>query len=90
MFGAGILSYSLHELGKMGALPAALDEPLWDISGILSHKDGPGSLLKASVGYYANPSLLQVAAYLSYLAAMLVLFFRPFTGRPPVPAGQKP
>lgn len=86
LFGAGILSYSLHELGEMGVIPVALAAPLWDTGWLLGHDDGVGAILKSTFGYYATPSLIQVAGYWSYLGTMLWLFFRPLgKRRVPVP-----
>lgn len=77
LFGAGILSYALHEMAEMGLVPQSLDRPVWDTGSLLTHKEGAGAILKSTFGYYATPSLVQVVAYWTYLTAMLWLFFRP-------------
>jgi high-affinity iron transporter len=77
LFAAGLLSYAIHELEELGYVTGALAEPVWDTSPVLSHEGGAGAMLKAMFGYRANPSLLQVIVYWSYLAAMSWLYFRP-------------
>ncbi len=42
-------------------------KPLFDLSGILSEKEGIGAILKAGFSYDANPSLIAFVAYLAYL-----------------------
>jgi len=76
-FAAGLISYAIHEAEELGLVSAALAQPLWDTGAILSHEDGLGAMLKALFGYRATPSLAQVAAYWTYLAAMGWLYFRP-------------
>lgn len=88
-FGAGILSYALHEIGEMGLLPGGLEDPLWNTGWLLSHKEGLGAVLRSTLGYYATPSLIQLVACWSYLGIMLWLFFRVATVRQVEPAGQR-
>ncbi|HZJ03798.1 MAG TPA: FTR1 family protein, partial [Thermoleophilia bacterium] len=73
---AGMLAYGLHELQEVGLVPV-LVEHLWDMNGVLDEKVGVGAFLKSLVGYNENPSLLEVAAYWTYLAVVGWLFIRP-------------
>lgn len=74
---AGLLSYAVHEIEELGYVAAPLSEPVWDTGSILSHESGVGAVLKAMFGYRADPSMLQVIVYWTYLLAMGWLFFRP-------------
>ncbi len=74
IFAAGLITYGVHELIEAGVLVPIIEE-VWDLRLILPEKypDGNpstpewlevvGSLLKALVGYNANPSLLEVIIY---------------------------
>ena len=75
LFAAGLLAHGVHELQEAGLLPVVI-EHVWDISPILSDEGTLGSLLKALLGYNANPSLLEVVAYVGYLVAALVAWRR--------------
>ena len=50
---------------------------LWDINHILSEKSTLGLFLKAIFGYNGNPALVEVIAYVVYLAFALGSYFRP-------------
>lgn len=79
LFAAGLISYAIHEIEELGYVPAFLAAPLWDTGFLLDHRQGLGAILKAMFGYFANPSLLQVTVYWTYLTAMMWLYFRPVT-----------
>ncbi len=80
---AGLFAFSLHELQEAGYLPL-LTAQAFDVSGTLSDEGGFGAILRALIGYQADPSMLEVVAWLGYLAVAGGLFFRPH--RVPVPA----
>ena len=88
LFAAGLLAHGIHELQEAGLLPVVI-EHVWDISPILSDEGTLGSLLKALLGYNANPSLLEVAGYIAYLLAASVAWRRSSRARPAAgsPAG---
>lgn len=73
---AGMLAYGLHELQEVGAVPVVV-EHLWDMNGLLDETTGAGAFLKALVGYNGNPSLIEVAAYWTYLLGVGTLLLRP-------------
>ncbi len=73
---AGMLAYGLHELQEVGAVPVIV-EHLWDMNGLLDETTGAGAFLKALVGYNGNPSLVEVAAYWTYLLGVGTLLLRP-------------
>lgn len=72
-FAAGLLSNALHEWREGGWLGG---EGLWDTSGFLSASSRWGAFLHTLFGYDPEPTLLQVAVYLSYLVLAFFLYFR--------------
>src|SRR5438093_1036949 len=71
--GAGLFSTGLGKLQGLGVLPAT--DALWDTSALLSDHSVLGGFLSGLVGYRARPSLLEVAAYVAYVAVAGTLFF---------------
>jgi len=76
VFAAGLLAHGIHEFQEAGLLPMTV-EHVWDTNGIVSEDSNSGLFLKALFGYNGNPSLLEVVAWLSFLAAALAFFLRP-------------
>ncbi len=74
-FAAGMLAHGIHEYQEAGLLPAFV-EHLWDVNWLLHEKSTAGQFLTALVGYNGNPSLLEVLAYVAYLAAAFRYYFR--------------
>ena len=59
---AGLLSHAIHEFIEIGALGSGLwTQTAFDISGVLSHEDGVGAILRAIFGYSATPEILTLA-----------------------------
>jgi high-affinity iron transporter len=86
VFAAGLLAHGIHEFQEAGLLPMTV-EHVWDTNGIISEDSNSGLFLKALFGYNGNPSLLEVVAWLSFLAVALAFFLRPMlTWRQPAPA----
>lgn len=81
IFAAGLLVHGIHEFHEAGVIPPIV-EHVWDINNVLPEKSTFGRFLTAIVGYNANPSLVEVIAYLVYLVLVLVNFFRPLTVEP--------
>ncbi len=75
-FAAGLLAYGIHEFIEAGIIPP-LVEYIWDINHILPEKSTFGLFLKAILGYNGNPALVEVVAYVVYLALALGFYFRP-------------
>jgi high-affinity iron transporter len=79
---AGLLAFGIHELQEAGHLALGTGQA-YDLSGALSDDGGVGAVLKAIFGYHAEASVLEVTAWLTYLAASSwVFFFRPVRSLP--------
>lgn len=70
LFAAGLLAHGVHEFQEAGLLPF-MTTTVWDTSHILPEESLLGSLLKSLFGYNADPSLLEVLAYVGYYAVIL-------------------
>lgn len=87
---AGLLSQAIHELIEIGVIRVGT-QAAYDFSAVLPHEApavgtaGPllavGQLLRALLGYSANPEVLTLAVHLVYVVLVLALFLRPY-GRP--------
>jgi high-affinity iron transporter len=84
---AGLLASGIHELQEIGWIGGE-SAKAFDISGVLSDEGGLGAFLKALFGYNADPSWLELGAWLGYVAITGFLFFRPSraVSAPPAPA----
>lgn len=80
LFAAGLLAHGIHEFHEAGVIPPVV-EHLWDINYILPEKSVFGRFLTGLFGYNANPSLVEVVAYASYLSFALIGYFRPTSGK---------
>ena len=78
LFAAGLLAHGIHEFHEAEIIPPIV-EHVWDVNHILPEKSAFGRFLTAIFGYNANPSLVEVVAYFSYLGFALVGYFRPTT-----------
>jgi high-affinity iron transporter len=83
--GAGLLTRGIGELHEAGLVPA-LVEHVWNSNRLVSQTSTMGNLLEAMFGYTSTPSLVQVIAYVVYLAAVGWSYLRPVR----VPAGARP
>jgi high-affinity iron transporter len=59
---------------------------LWDTSGVLSDRQFPGVVLKVLLGYRDHLYLVQLVAYLGFLAIVGSSYFRSLNPVPPPPA----
>lgn len=84
---AGLLAYGLHELIEAGVVPAGV-EHVWDVRS-LPDDSGAGALLKALIGYNANPALTEVLAWLTYIVTVGFLYLRPIVRARPALATQQ-
>jgi high-affinity iron transporter len=82
---AGLFAFSIHELQEAGVLPF-LTGTAFDISAALPDDSGVGGILRALIGYQANPTWLEVVAWISYIATVGTLFLRPSAAPAPRPA----
>jgi high-affinity iron transporter len=73
---AGLFAFSIHELQEARVLPF-LTGTAFDISAALPDDSGIGGILRALIGYQANPTWLEVVAWISYIATVGTLFLRP-------------
>jgi len=69
LLAAGMLGHAVGFWVAVDWLPA-LVAPVWDTNAILPERSGLGEVLTVLVGYNANPSLMEVAVYAAYLAAV--------------------
>jgi high-affinity iron transporter len=75
---AGLLSHAVHEFIEIGALGSGWwTQPAFDASGILSHDDGIGAILRALFGYSANPEILTLVVWVTYVVVVLASYLRP-------------
>jgi len=75
LFAAGLVAHGVHELQEASLVPTIV-EHAWDVNFVLDEGSAVGQLLKALFGYNGNPSLLEVLAYVAYLAVVGVLALR--------------
>jgi high-affinity iron transporter len=73
---AGLFAYSVHELQEAGWFPF-LTATAFDLSATLPDDSGAGAVLRGLIGYNADPTVLEVVAWLGYLLVVGSLYFRP-------------
>jgi high-affinity iron transporter len=69
----GLLSTGVGRLQGLGVLPGS--EPLWDTSFLLRDDRPAGAFLKGLIGYRAQPTGLEVAAYFGNLLIVGLMLF---------------
>jgi high-affinity iron transporter len=86
---AGLFAYSVHELQEAGWFPF-LTATAFDLSSTLPDDSGLGAVLRGLIGYNADPTVLELLAWIGYLAAVGTLYFRPVSSpvRRPVAVGE--
>ncbi len=70
VFAAGLVTHGVHEFVEAGL---AGGPTVFDIRAALPDKEGVGSVLRALLGYSADPTLLEVAVYVAYYVLVWVL-----------------
>lgn len=75
LFAAGLLTHGIHELNKMGWIPAVM-EYVWDLNPILDESSLVGEMLKTLFGYNGNSSLTEMIAYFAYLILVSIFWRR--------------
>lgn len=87
---AGLFAAGIHELQEAGWLPL-LESTAFDVTSSLSDERGMGAILRGLIGYNADPTVLEVVAWLGYLIVVVALYLRPVpvatTSRPAVADG---
>ncbi|MGE2734765.1 iron uptake transporter permease EfeU [Mycolicibacterium vaccae] len=73
---AGILSYGIGALQTVGWLPG-LSRKAFDVSTWFNWSSWYGEVIQGIFNVTPTPTLLQLACYVTYLAAVLALFLRP-------------
>lgn len=76
VFAAGLVAHGVHEFVEVGWLPPLVD-PIWNTNGLLPEQSIPGQFLKALFGYNGDPTLMEVGAYLAYVASIVAFLRRP-------------
>jgi high-affinity iron transporter len=82
---AGLFAYGIHELQEVGWITFGT-ATAFDVGGPLSDEGGVGALLRAMFGYNADPTVLELVAWIGYLVVTGFLFFRPERRAPAAPA----
>ncbi|MFJ8276392.1 iron uptake transporter permease EfeU [Streptomyces griseoviridis] len=85
---AGVLAYGVHDLQEGDVLPG-LRSLAFDISGTVPPDSWYGTLLKGTLNFQPDPTVLQVAVWLLYLVPVMALFLAPDRARP-APRAQRP
>jgi len=83
---AGLFAYSVHELQEAGWFGSILESHAFDLSASLPDDSGLGAVLRGLVGYNADPTVLEVVAWLAYLVVVGGWYLRPVTVASPSPA----
>jgi high-affinity iron transporter len=73
---AGLFAFAVHELQEAGWLPL-LEQTAFDVSATLPDDSGIGAVMRGLVGYNADPTVLEVIAWLGYLVVVGALYMRP-------------
>jgi high-affinity iron transporter len=76
LFAGGLLAQGIHEFHEAGIIPPVIAH-VWDIDHVLPEQSVIGRFLTAIFGYNADPSLVEVLAYVAYLGFALASYFRP-------------
>ncbi|MEU2729262.1 iron uptake transporter permease EfeU [Streptomyces griseoviridis] len=85
---AGVLAYGVHDLQEGDVLPG-LRSLAFDISGTVPPDSWYGTLLKGTLNFQPDPTVLQVVVWLLYLVPVMALFLAPDRARP-APRAQRP
>lgn len=73
---AGLFASGIHELQEAGWFPF-LAATAFDITATLPDDSGLGAILRGLVGYNADPTTLEVIAWIGYLVVVGALYLRP-------------
>ncbi|MFF1557087.1 iron uptake transporter permease EfeU [Streptomyces sp. NPDC058279] len=73
---AGVLAYGIHDLQEAGFLPGILTKA-FDISDTIPPDSWYGTLLKGTLNFQPDPTVVQLVVWVLYLLAVLTLFLAP-------------
>lgn len=73
---AGVLAYGVHDLQEADFVPG-LNDKAFDISDTIPPDSWYGTLLKGTVNFQPDPTVLQVVVWALYLVPVLALFLAP-------------
>ena len=82
---AGLFAFSVHELQEAGWFPI-LQAQAFDLSASLPDDESFGTVLRGLLGYNADPAMLEVFAWATYLVVVGALYLRPHTSLSSRPA----
>ena len=72
----GILSYGIHDLQEAGLLPG-LNTLAFDVSGVVDPGSWYAALLKGTLNFTPQTTVLQAVAWVLYVGTVLFFFLRP-------------
>ena len=81
---AGLFAFAVHELQEAGWFPF-LESTAFDISATLPDDSGIGAVMRGLLGYNADPTVLEVFAFLGYLVVVGALYLHPVASVPSRP-----
>jgi high-affinity iron transporter len=73
---AGLLAFAVGEFQEAGLLPG-FGAIAYDVTSVLPDASGVGAVLHSLIGYRSAPTVLEVLAWIGYLASAGYGFFRP-------------
>jgi high-affinity iron transporter len=79
---AGLFANGIHELQEAGWFPF-LERTAFDFTATLPDDSGFGAVLRGLLGYNADPTTLEVIAWLAYLVIVGAFYLRPITSLAP-------
>jgi high-affinity iron transporter len=82
---AGLVSRAVHEFVEVGVIGVGT-QTAFNVSGVLSQDQGPGSLLRAVFGYTSQPEIVTLVVYLVYVVAVIALYVTPQRSGRPAPS----
>ncbi|MGK5692873.1 iron uptake transporter permease EfeU [Streptomyces sp. URMC 128] len=86
---AGVLAYGVHDLQEAEVLPG-LSTKAFDISATIPPDTWYATLLKGTLNFQPDPTVLQVVVWTLYLIPTLALFFAPSKAVPAPLSQEKP
>ncbi|MGB9669302.1 MAG: FTR1 family protein, partial [Anaerolineales bacterium] len=74
-FSAGLVGHAVNEFMEIGWIPPLINQ-VWNINPLIHENSTVGALLQSLFGYNANPSLVEIIAYLIYLCGVGISLYR--------------